>query len=120
MTQIDAPLGVLTYASPQVRTHPPRTFLRMFGAAMAWVLRQLLMCVRLAILGLGYAVLAMSIGARLAFGVVAMTLLFLGGLRWDVVKGRTMRVANWVDVRTLQAVSFVRRPFAHTQDGRAA
>ena len=120
MTQIDAPLGVLTYASPQVRTHPPRTFLRMFGAAMAWVLRQLLMCVRLAILGLGYAVLAMSIGARLAFGVVAMTLLFLGGLRWDVVKGRTMRVANWVDVRTLQAVSFVRRPFAQTPDGRAA
>jgi hypothetical protein len=126
MTQINAPVGVLTYASPEVRTHPPRTFLRMFGAATAWVLRLLLTCVRLVILACGYAVLAAGVVVRLAFGVVAVLLLFVGGLRWDVVKSRTMRVANWVDVRTLQAVQFVRNPFVRTTatttppDGRAA
>ena len=123
MTQINAPLGVLTYASPGVKTHPPRTFLRMFGAAILWVLRLELMCLRLAILGLGYAVLAAGVVVRLFFGVVAVALLFLGGLRWDVVKSRTMRVANWVDARTLAAVQFVRNPFISTQvdgDGRAA
>jgi hypothetical protein len=119
MTQINAPLGVLTYASPEVRTHPPRTFLRMFGAAIAWVLGLLLMCVRLVILALGYTVLAGGVVVRLGFGVVAMLLLFLGGLRWDVVRSRTMRVANWVDVRTLQAVQLVRNPFV-AKDGRGA
>jgi hypothetical protein len=113
MTQINAPIGVLTYASPEVRTHPPRTFLRMFGAAVAHVFGLALRWVRLAILGLGYAVLAAGVVVRLGFGVVAMTLLFVGGLRWDVVKSRTMRVANWVDTRTLRAVQFVRRPFVH-------
>ena len=117
MTQIDAPLGVLTYASPGVKIHPPRTFLRMFGAAIAWVFGLVLTCVRLVILAMGYAVLAAGVVVRLGFGVVAMLLLFVGGLRWDVVKSRTMRVANWVDVRTLQAVQFVRNPFAAT-DGR--
>ena len=123
MTQLNAPLGVLTYASPEVRTHPPRTFLRMFGAAVAWMVGLALAGVRLAILGLGYAVLAAGVVVRLGFGVVAMLLLFIGGLRWDVVKSRTMRVANWVDVRTLRAVQFVRRPFVRATDatgGRAA
>ena len=120
MTQLNASLGVLTYASPEVRTHPPRTLLRMFGAAVAYVLGLLLTCVRLVILAMGYAVLAASVVVRLGFGVVAMLLLFVGGLRWDVVKSRTMRVANWVDVRTLAAVSFVRNPFiGGSKDGNA-
>jgi hypothetical protein len=68
-------------------------------------------CIRLAILALGYAVLVCGVVVRLGLGVVAMLLLFVGGLRWDIVRRRTMRVANWVDVRTLQAVQFVRNPF---------
>ena len=122
MTQINASLGVLTYASPEVRTHPSRTFLRMFGAAVACILGMALLGVRLAILGLGYTVLAFGVVVRLAIGVVATLLLFVGGLRWDVVKSRTMRVANWVDVRTLGAVQFVRNPFVakDAKDGPAA
>ena len=119
MTHINAPLGVLTYASPGVRTHPPRTFLRMFAAAVLWVLGLLLGCVRLAILALGSTVLAAGVVVRLCLGVVALLLLFLGGLRWDVVKSRTMRVANWVDARTLAAVQLVRNPFL-PKNGHAA
>ena len=41
-----------------------------------------------------------------------MMLLYLGGLRWQRVKSRVMRVANWVDLKTLRAVQFLRAPLA--------
>ena len=39
----------------------------------------------------------------------SLILLFLGGLRWDVVKRRTLGGANWVDAKVLNTMGFVRR-----------
>ena len=44
-----------------------------------------------------------------AFALVAMILLFLGGLRWEVVKRRTLGGANWVDAKVLNTIGFIRR-----------
>ena len=107
MTQCPS-LGVLAYASPDVKTSPPRTIARMCFAALRWAGGELLRCLRLVILGCGYAVLGASFIVRLVLSAVAMTLLFLGGLRWETIKSRTMAVANWVDVKTLRAVEFLR------------
>src|SRR5687767_10723752 len=104
-----AQLGVLTYASPQVRSSPPRTVLRILLAGLRWAFGKLLLCVRLCTMGAGYAVLAAGIALRFAFAVVAMILLFLGGLRWDVVKRRTLGGAEWVDAKVLNTMAFVRR-----------
>lgn len=109
MTASPAQIGVLTYASPEVRTSPPRTFVRMGFAALRWVLGMLLTCVRLCILGTGYVVLGAGIALRFAFALVAMMLLFVGGLRWEVVKRRTLGAAQWVDVKVLSTMGFFRR-----------
>jgi hypothetical protein len=104
-----AELGVLTYASPHVRTSPPRTLLRMLFAALLWTGGKLLTGFRLCIMAAGYAALGASIAVRFAFALVAMILLFLGGLRWEVVKRRTLGGANWVDAKVLNTMGFVRR-----------
>ena len=103
------PLGVLPYASPDVRTSPPRTALRMSLAVVRWVLGQLLIVLRYAILAVGYGVLGVSVVVRLALGLVAMMFLYVGGLRWELVKARTLRAAQWVDVKMLRAMRFLRR-----------
>ena len=102
-------LAVLTYASPQVRSSPPRTALRMIGAAIVKGLWTLLTALRLCIVALGYAVLAASIAVRFALALVALFLFVIGGLRWDVVKRRTLRTAHWVDVKVLAMIAFFRR-----------
>lgn len=102
-------LGTLTYASPDVHTSPPHTGLRMVAAAMLALFRALLACVKLCVVALGYTVLAAGIALRFVFALIAMILLFLGGLRWDVVKRRTLRTAEWVDVKVLATVGFFRR-----------
>jgi hypothetical protein len=102
-------LGVLTYASPEVRTSPPRTIVRMIFAALVKALGLLLGGLRLCVVGLGYAVLGAGIAVRFAFAFVAMLLLFVGGLRWDVVKRRTLGGANWVDAKVLNTMGFLRR-----------
>jgi len=112
-------LGTLTYASPEVRTHPPRTALRMIGAAALYVLARLLAAVRLSIVAIGYVVLGAGIVLRFAFALIAMVLLFLGGVRWDVVKRRTLGAAQWVDVRVLATVAFFRRVLLPRSGGGA-
>ena len=102
-------LGVLTYASPDVRTSPPRTLLRTLLAALRWVGGRMLLALRLCVLASGYAVLGAGIALRFAFSLVAMVLLFVGGLRWDVVKRRTLGGATWVDAKVLGSMAFVRR-----------
>ena len=111
MTEIAAtePLGVLTYAHPGVKISPPRTAMRMIGAALMRGLRLVLASLRLVVLALGYAMLGAGIALRFAFALIAVVLLFLGGLRWDVVKRRTLATATWVDGQVLDAISFVRR-----------
>ena len=103
------PVGTLTYASPDVRTSPPRTALRMIGAALLRGLGIVLTTLRLLIAGLGYAVLGAGVALRFVFTLVAMILLFVGGLRWDVVKRRTLVAANWVDARVLGTLGLLRR-----------
>ena len=120
-----APLGVLTYAPPSVRTSPPRTVLRMCFAIVRWICARRVQVIRLCIVGLGYAVLGAGIALRFAFAFVAMVLLFVGGLRWDVVKRRTLGGANWVDAKVLNSMAFVRRridrlPPHRETDGAAA
>lgn len=102
-------LSVLTYASPDVRTSPPRTVIRMLLAALGWVCGILLTAIRLCIMALGYIVLGAGIALRFVFALVAMILLFLGGIRWDDVKRRTLGGAQWVDARVLNTMGFVRR-----------
>ncbi len=119
MTASPAELGVLTYASPHVRTSPPRTFFRMFFAAVGWTGGKLLTGFRLCIMAAGYAVLGAGIALRFAFALVAMILLFLGGLRWDVVKRRTLGGANWVDAKVLNTMAFVRRQIDRLPPHRA-
>lgn len=109
------PLGVLPYASPDVRTSPLRTTRRVLFDAARVLFAVLLLCLRHAVLALGYAVLGVSVIVRLVMSVVAIALLFLGGLRWDIVRGRTLRFANWVDRITLRAVSYLRPRTARTQ-----
>ena len=106
---VSMPMGVLDYATPSVRTSPPRRVWRMTLAAAWWCVRRTITLVRLSILGVGYTVLGLGIGLRFTLGIVAMILLFVGGLRWAIVKTRTLRAATWVDRKTLQAVEFVRR-----------
>jgi hypothetical protein len=102
-------IGVLTYASPHVRSSPPRTALRVIGAALLKMLRGLLAAVRYAIVAIGYAVLAASIVVRFALAIVALVFFILGGLRWDAVKRRTLGTAQWVDVKILAMIAFFRR-----------
>ena len=104
-----AELAVLPYASPHVRTSPPRTVFRMIGAALLWTGGKLLTGFRLCIMGAGYVVLGAGIALRFAFALIAMILLFLGGLRWEVVKRRTLGGAHWVDAKVLNTMAFVRR-----------
>jgi len=111
MTQCHS-LGVLAYASPDVKTSPPRTLARMGFAVARWFGGQIFRAVRLTVLTSGYAVLALSVIVRSLLGAIAMTLLYLGGLRWERVKARSMRVAHWIDRKTLRAVQFLRAPLA--------
>ena len=104
-----ADLGVLSYASPTVQTSPPRTIFRMMGAILLWIGGKLLTGFRLCIMAAGYVVLGAGIALRFAFALIAMILLFLGGLRWEVVKRRTLGGANWVDAKVLNTMAFVRR-----------
>ena len=104
-----AELGVLPYASPNVRTSPPRTVFRMLLAALVWTGGKLLTGFRLCIVAAGYIVLGAGIALRFVFALIAMILLFVGGLRWEVVKRRTLGGANWVDAKVLNTMSFVRR-----------
>jgi hypothetical protein len=103
-------LGVLTYASPQVRSSPPRTALRVIGAALLKLLRALLAAIRFAIVAIGYTVLAASIAIRFALAIVAIVFFVLGGVRWDVVRRRTLGTARWVDVKVLAMIAFFHRP----------
>ena len=103
-----SPLGILAYASPTVRTSRPRTLLRMFFATAGKALLTLLAGIRLCIIGLGYAVLAASVAVRFALALVALVLFVIGGLRWDVVKRRTLGAAQWVDVKVLGVIGFFR------------
>lgn len=119
MTASPAPLGVLTYASPTVRSSPPRTFSRVFFAALGWGCGVLLRGIRLCIIALGYVVLGAGIALRFAFTLVAMILLFLGGVRWDVVKRRTLHAANSVDAKVLNTMAFVRRQIDRLPPHRA-
>ena len=105
-------LGVLAYASPQVKTSPPRTIWRMAFALARWGVRMTVHGVRLIIIACGYAVLGASILVRLILGGVAIMLLYLGGMRWERVKRRCMRAGNWIDRKTLRAVQFLRAPLA--------
>ena len=109
------PLPVLPYKSPEVPTLPPRTWLRMFFAGIKCVVAKIFLCIRLVILALGHAVLAASVVLRLAFSLIAIILLFVGGLRWETIKSRTLRAADWVDVKTLQAVRLLRRTVVWSQ-----
>ena len=59
---------------------------------------------------------ALSVIVRSLLGAIAMTLMYLGGLRWERVKARSMRVANWIDRKTLRAVQFLRAPMASNSD----
>jgi hypothetical protein len=102
-------IGVLTYASPHVRSSPPRTALRVIGATLLKVLRALLAAVRLCIIAIGYVALAASIVVRFALAIVALVFFILGGVRWDVVKRRTLGTAQWVDVKVLGMIAFFRR-----------
>ena len=115
------PLGVLTYAHPGVKLSRPRTAARVVGAALARGFGLILTGLRLVVLGLGYVALGAGIVLRFAFALVAMVLLFLGGLRWEVVKGRTLGAATWVDRKVLATISFVRRQIdrlpPHRRDG---
>jgi hypothetical protein len=123
MTDITAlkPLGVLTYAHPGVKISPPRTTMRMIGAALGRGRRLVLAGLRLVVLAVGYAMLGAGIGLRFAFALIAVVLLFVGGLRWDVVKRRTLVTATWVDAKVLDTISFVRRQVdrlpPHRRDG---
>jgi hypothetical protein len=102
-------LGVLTYASPQVRSSPPRTAARVIGVALLKLLHALLAAVRYAIVAIGYIVLAASIAIRFALAIVAIVFFILAGVRWDVVKRRTLGTAQWVDVKVLAMIAFFRR-----------
>ena len=102
-------LGVLTYASPTVRTSPPRTTLRMVMAVVGKALLALLVGVQWCVVGLGYGVLAAGIALRFALALVALVLFFVGGVRWDVIKRRTLGAAQWVDVKVLSTMSLFRR-----------
>ena len=104
-----SPIGVLTYASPHVRSSPPRTAIRVTGAALLTTLRGLLAAVRYAIVAIGYAVLAASIAVRFALAIVAIVFFVIAGVRWDVVKRRTLGTAQWVDVKVLAMIAFFRR-----------
>ena len=104
-----SPLGVLTYASPHVRSSPPRTALRVMGAAILTTLRALRAAVRFAIIAIGYAVLAASIAVRFALAILAIVFFVIAGVRWDVVKRRTLGTAQWVDVKVLAMIAFFRR-----------
>jgi len=81
----------------------------MFFAAVRWCFRVVLTTVRYGVMALGYAVLGAGIALRFAFSLVAMILLFLGGIRWEVVKRRTLGGAQWVDVKVLNTMAFFRR-----------
>ncbi len=109
MTASPPQIGVLTYASPQVRSSPPRTLLRMLVGALGWCLAALFRGIRLIIMLSGYAVLAAGIVLRFAFSALAMILLFLGGVRWQTVKRRTLAAAQWVDAKVLNVMAFFRR-----------
>jgi hypothetical protein len=100
---------VLPYASPTVRTAPPRTFLRMWLAFAGWVIGRLLACVRIALVALGYATLGAGVVLHRCLAIIAALLFFLGGMRWDAIKARTLRAAQWVDARTLATIQFLRR-----------
>lgn len=104
-----ATIGVLTYASPDVRTSPRRTILRSGFAALRWTCGVLLTGVRLCVMASGYLVWGAGIALRFAFSLVAMILLFVGGIRWDVVKRRTLGGANRVDAKVLSTIAFFRR-----------
>src|SRR5688572_3657079 len=104
-----ANVGILAYATPVVRTAPPRSFLRLFAAAIARGIGLLLTSLRLSILGLGYVMLGAGIALRFGFGIIAMCLLFTGGVRWSTVKTRTLRAADWVDRKTLQTLRMFAR-----------
>ena len=104
-----SPIGVLTYASPHVRSSPPRTALRVIGAALLKTLRGLVSAVRYAIVAIGYAVLAASIVVRFALAILAIVFFVIAGVRWDVVKRRTLGTAHWVDVKVLTMIAFFRR-----------
>jgi hypothetical protein len=81
----------------------------MFFATAGKALLTLLVGIRLCIVGLGYAVLAAGIAVRFLFALVAIALFFIGGLRWDVVKRRTLGAAQWVDVKVLGTMALFRR-----------
>ena len=119
-----ADLGTLSYASPTVRTSPPRTVFRMIVAALLWTGGKLLTGFRLCIMTAGYVVLCAGIALRFAFALIAMILLFLGGLRWETVKLLTLGGANWVDAKVLNTIAFVRRQIdrlpPHRNRGQAA
>ena len=72
----------------------------------------LLAGVRFCIIAIGYVILAASIVVRFAMAVIALVLFLLGGVRWDVVKRRTLGAAQWVDVKVLAMLGFFRRRLA--------
>jgi len=104
-----SPIGVLTYASPQVHSSPPRTTLRMIGAGLFKTLGAVIAVVRFAIVGIGYAILAASIAVRFVLAIVAIVFFVIAGVRWDIVKRRTLGTAQWVDVKVLAMIAFFRR-----------
>jgi hypothetical protein len=81
----------------------------MVFAAIGKALVALLVAVRWCVVGLGYAVLAAGIAVRFALALVALVLFFIGGVRWDVIKRRTLGAAQWVDVKVLNTMSLFRR-----------
>ena len=106
-------VGMIEYAAPAVPTHRRRTLLGTVGRLLRRAGGFVLLLVRLAFLAAGYAVIFAGVVLRLGCEVVGALLLFLGGLRWDAVRSRLMRSADWVDAQTLRTVRLVtRNPFA--------
>jgi hypothetical protein len=81
----------------------------MFFATAGKALLTFLVGVRLLIIGLGYAVLAAGIAVRFALALVALVLFFIGGVRWESVKRRTLGAAQWVDAKVLGTIALFRR-----------
>ncbi len=113
-------LGVLAYASPQVKSSPPRTSARLGFAALGSLVKLILRGVCLLMIGCGYAVLGVSMLLRVLLGGVAIGLLYLGGMRWERVKARSMSAGNWIDRKTLAAVQFLRAPLAPRASAHAS
>ena len=106
-------VGMIEYAAPRVPTHRRRTPLGTLARLLRRAGGLALLLVRLVFLAAGYAVIFAGVVLRLGCEVAGAILLFLGGLRWEVVRSRLMRSAEWVDAQTLRTVRLVtRNPFA--------